>query len=180
MIRSRVSGSVRSQIEDGAGRADLPFRYVGFPRHVLRDLKTWRGSMIHHWWNTPDRWDLRTTEKSSAVRRPGRVRESHSGQDGLKVSKDHIWVRVLLSQQHLLQPAVRRSGGQADQAVRVGSFGLSRWEGSRLHPGSCSKGIVMLTTPPSVVLHTLWCFRHAQRDQTVSVRPIRHACLHLN
>lgn len=90
MIHSLVFGSVRSQIEDGARRADLPFRYVRYPRHVLRNMKTWRGSMIHHWWNTPDRWDLRTTEKSSAVRRPGRVREPHFCQDGLKVNKDHI------------------------------------------------------------------------------------------
>lgn len=35
---------------------------------------------------------------------------------------------MLLSQQRLFRPAVRGTGGQADQAVRVGSFGLSRWE----------------------------------------------------
>lgn len=82
MIHSLIFGSVRSQIEDGARRADLPFRYVRYPRHVLRDMKTWRGSMIHHWWNTPDRRDLRTTEKSSAVGSPGGVRESHLALNG--------------------------------------------------------------------------------------------------
>lgn len=43
MIQSRFFGSVRPEIEDGSGRADLPFRYVRFPRYVLRDMKTWRG-----------------------------------------------------------------------------------------------------------------------------------------
>ncbi len=83
-------------------------------RHVLRDVKTWRVSdmskfahIFLKWGNTPDRWDLRTTEKSSAVGSPGGVRELQFGQDGLKVSKDHIWVRVLLSQHRLFQPAVR-------------------------------------------------------------------------
>lgn len=42
VIHSRVFGLVRPQIEIGAG-ADLPFRYGRYPRHVLRDLKTWRG-----------------------------------------------------------------------------------------------------------------------------------------
>lgn len=107
MIRSRVFGSDRSQIEDGAGRADLSFRYVRFPRHVLRDMKTWRGSMIHHWWNTPDRWDLRTTEKSSAVGSSGGVRECHFGPNGLKVSQVHL--KGLLPQQRLFRPAVRCS-----------------------------------------------------------------------
>ena len=46
MIHGRVFGSVRSQIEDGARRAGLPFRYVRSPRHVLRDLKTWRGYLV--------------------------------------------------------------------------------------------------------------------------------------
>ncbi len=96
MIQSRVFGSVRSQIEDGAGRGDLPFRYGGFPRHVLLDTKTWRGldmSKFAHifprWGNTPDRWDLRTKEKSSAVGSPGGVRESHLALNGLRVSKEH-------------------------------------------------------------------------------------------
>lgn len=43
MIQGWVFSSVQLQIEDGAGRADLPFWDVRFPRHVLRDLKTWRG-----------------------------------------------------------------------------------------------------------------------------------------
>jgi len=62
VIHRRVFGSVRSQIEDEARRADLPFRYVRFPRHVLRDVKTWRGfdasgfgHIFHQWWNTPGR-----------------------------------------------------------------------------------------------------------------------------
>lgn len=62
MIQSRVFGSVRPQIEDGEGRADLPFRYVRFPRHVLRDVKTWRGfdasrfgRIFHQWWITVSR-----------------------------------------------------------------------------------------------------------------------------
>ena len=62
MIHSRVFGSVQSQIEEGAGRADLQFRYVGFLRHVLRDVKTWRGfdasrfgRIFHQWWITVSR-----------------------------------------------------------------------------------------------------------------------------
>ena len=57
MIQSRVSGSVRPQIEDGAGRPDLPFREVRFTRHVLRYVKTWRvfdalsfEHIFHRWW----------------------------------------------------------------------------------------------------------------------------------
>jgi hypothetical protein len=41
---------------------DLPFRYVRFPRHVLRDVNTLRGFdasgfgyIFHQWWNTTDR-----------------------------------------------------------------------------------------------------------------------------
>jgi len=97
VIHSRVFGSVRSQIEDGAGRADLPFWDARFPRHVLRYMKTWRGfhlssfgRIFHRRCNTPDRWDLRTTEKSSAVGSRCGVRESHLALNGLKVSKDHI------------------------------------------------------------------------------------------
>lgn len=46
MIQGRVSGSVRPQIEAGAGRPELPFWYVRFPRHVLRYVKTWRGDRL--------------------------------------------------------------------------------------------------------------------------------------
>ena len=59
MIQGWGFSSVRPQIEGGAGRADLPFWYVRFPRYVLRDLKTWRGfyassfgRIFHQWWIT--------------------------------------------------------------------------------------------------------------------------------
>jgi len=43
VIQGRDFGSVRSQIAVGSGRADIPFWDVRFPRHVLRNMKTWRG-----------------------------------------------------------------------------------------------------------------------------------------
>ena len=70
-------------------------------------MKTWRGFdassfewIIPRRGNAPDWWGLRTTEKSSAVRSPGGVKESHFGLNGSNVSKEHI---------NLLQPAVRLS-----------------------------------------------------------------------
>lgn len=58
MIHSRVFGSVCSQFEDAAGRADLPFRYGGFPRHVLLDTKTWRGLDMSKFAHIFPHWEI--------------------------------------------------------------------------------------------------------------------------
>ena len=59
MIQGWGFSSVQPQINDEAGRDNLPFWDVEFSRHVLRDLKTWRGfdafsfaRIFHQWWIT--------------------------------------------------------------------------------------------------------------------------------
>lgn len=51
--------------------------------------------------------------------------------------------------------------------IRIVSFGLSRWEGRRLHRGACSKGMVMLTTP-CVDFYYVCCFPHSVRPKRLS------------
>lgn len=66
---------------------------------------------------------------------------------------------------------------QVGQTVRVGSFGLFRWEERRFHSVACSKGMVMLTTPlccflRCVLLSSLSETKSSHRDQNVTLHEI--------
>lgn len=75
-----------------------------------------------------------------------------------------------------IRPADLTKRREPDDQIRFGSYGLSRREERRLHPGSCSKGMVMLTTP-CVDFYSVCCFPHSVRSNRLSETKPSHFTL---